>query len=86
MLTTTEDEAAEAEYVAEQVLAHREAGVALKRQAVLFRAAHHSDQLEVELGRRNVPFVTATSRSRLLAESKRTLTLIASLLPMRKTS
>ncbi|TMA77977.1 MAG: ATP-dependent helicase, partial [Deltaproteobacteria bacterium] len=57
VLTTTEDEAAEAEYVAEQVLAHREAGVALKRQAVLFRAAHHSDQLEVELGRRNVPFV-----------------------------
>ncbi len=57
VLTTTEDEAAEAEYVAERVLEHREAGVALRRQAVLFRAAHHSDQLEVELGRRNVPFV-----------------------------
>src|SRR6185436_12304389 len=26
-------------------------------QAVLFRASHHSDALEVELGRRNIPFV-----------------------------
>jgi len=57
VLVTTEDEAAQAEYVAERVLEHREAGVALRRQAVLFRTAHHSDQLEVELGRRNVPFV-----------------------------
>src|SRR5262249_14548196 len=32
-------------------------GVELKRQAVLFRAAHHSDALEVELARRNIPFV-----------------------------
>ena len=29
----------------------------LKHQAVLFRAAHHSDLLEVELARRNIPFV-----------------------------
>ena len=29
----------------------------LKEQAVLFRAAHHSDLLEVELARRNIPFV-----------------------------
>ncbi len=57
VLATTEDEAAQAEYVAERVLEHREAGIALRRQAVLFRAAHHSDQLEVELARRNVPFV-----------------------------
>jgi DNA helicase-2/ATP-dependent DNA helicase PcrA len=39
------------------VLAEREAGVPLKRQAVLFRSAHHSDALEVELVRRNVPYV-----------------------------
>jgi DNA helicase-2/ATP-dependent DNA helicase PcrA len=51
------DEAVQADYVAEQVLAHREQGLPLKRQAVLFRASHHSDLLEVELGRRNVPFV-----------------------------
>ena len=36
---------------------HREAGIALKRQAVLFRAAHHSDLLEIELWRRDIPFV-----------------------------
>ena len=36
---------------------HRERGVALKQQAVLFRAGHHSDLLEVELARRNIPFV-----------------------------
>jgi DNA helicase-2/ATP-dependent DNA helicase PcrA len=31
--------------------------VALRQQAVLFRAAHHSDALEIELGRRQIPFV-----------------------------
>ena len=45
------------DYVAARVLEHREAGIDLKRQAVLMRAAHHSDLLEVELGRRNIPFV-----------------------------
>jgi DNA helicase II / ATP-dependent DNA helicase PcrA len=39
------------------VLEHREEGVPLVRQAVLFRAAHHSDLLEVELSRRGIPFV-----------------------------
>ncbi|MBI4514787.1 MAG: ATP-dependent helicase [Deltaproteobacteria bacterium] len=56
-LVTAEDESCQVEYVAEQVLANREAGIELKRQAVLFRAAHHSDQLELELARRNIPFV-----------------------------
>src|SRR5262249_50969676 len=39
------------------ILERREEGVALTRQAVLFRAAHNSDALEVELGHRNIPFV-----------------------------
>ena len=56
-LATVEDEAAQARYVADSVLDHREAGIALRRQAVLFRTAHHSDPLEIELGRRNIPFV-----------------------------
>jgi ATP-dependent DNA helicase UvrD/PcrA len=56
-LVSAEDEAAQASYVADHVLDYREAGIALKRQAVLFRAAHHSDLLEIELGRRNIPFV-----------------------------
>ncbi len=52
-----EDETAQVRYVADSVLDHREAGIALRRQAVLFRTAHHSDLLEIELGRRNIPFV-----------------------------
>jgi DNA helicase-2/ATP-dependent DNA helicase PcrA len=56
-LVSAEDETVRASYVADHVLEHREAGIALKRQAVLFRAAHYSDLLEIELGRRNIPSV-----------------------------
>lgn len=56
-LATVDDEAAQVEYVVARVLEQREAGVALRRQAVLFRTSHHSDALEVELGRRNIPYV-----------------------------
>jgi DNA helicase II / ATP-dependent DNA helicase PcrA len=56
-LRTCLDEAEQSDVVCDAVLEHREAGVPLKEQAVLFRAAHHSDQLEVELARRNIPFV-----------------------------
>ena len=51
------DEAEEAADVAERVLAEHERGVALREQAVLMRTAHHSDLLELELGRRRVPYV-----------------------------
>ena len=54
---TVEDSDAEAEYVVESILANREEGMALKEQAVLFRSAHHSDRLELELMRRNIPYV-----------------------------
>jgi DNA helicase-2/ATP-dependent DNA helicase PcrA len=43
--------------VCDAVLAHREEGIELREQAVLFRTGHHSDLLEIELGRRNIPFV-----------------------------
>ena len=56
-LVSVEDEAQQAEWVADQVLARREGGVVLKQQAVLFRAAHHSAALELELLRRDIPFV-----------------------------
>jgi DNA helicase-2/ATP-dependent DNA helicase PcrA len=52
-----DDLEAQAEYVALQVLQKREAGIALRRQAVLFRTGSHSDLLEVELTRRRIPFV-----------------------------
>ncbi|SAL34002.1 UvrD/REP helicase [Caballeronia concitans] len=51
------DEADQARYVVEKVLEAREGGMKLKSQAVLFRAAHHSATLEIELTRRNIPFV-----------------------------
>jgi len=54
---TVEDGDAEAEYVVESVLANRELGMQLKEQAVLFRGSHHSDRLELELVRRNIPYV-----------------------------
>ena len=54
---TLEDDAAQIDYIVREVLAGREAGVALCRQAVLFRNGHHSDGLELELIRRNIPYV-----------------------------
>ena len=56
-LVSVRDEADQARYVVEQVLAQREAGLTLKAQAVLFRASHHSGPLEIELARRNIPFL-----------------------------
>jgi DNA helicase II / ATP-dependent DNA helicase PcrA len=56
-LITIRDEAAQAQYAAEQILAYRESGIALKSQAVLFRSSSHSAQLELELSRRAIPFV-----------------------------
>jgi DNA helicase-2/ATP-dependent DNA helicase PcrA len=56
-LVTVRDEADQARYVADKVLENREEGVKLKQQSVLFRASYHSGALEVELTRRNIPFV-----------------------------
>ena len=57
ILATCPDESAQAEAVADLILDHYEAGTPLRRQAVLFRSAHHSDLLELELHRRGIPFV-----------------------------
>ena len=56
-LVLVPDEASQARFVAEQVLREREGGIALKRQAVLFRTSHHSAALELELMRRDIPFI-----------------------------
>ncbi|MCA6113586.1 ATP-dependent helicase [Bradyrhizobium sp. WSM 1738] len=56
-LVTVRDEADQARYIVEQVLSNREQGLRLKEQAVLFRTSSHSGPLEVELTRRNIPFV-----------------------------
>ncbi len=55
-LVNCEDKTDQAEYIIRQILTHREAGVNLHRQAVLFRASHHSILLEAELARRDIPF------------------------------
>ena len=57
LLRSCADEATQAEAVCTSVLAHREDGVALRSQAVLFRAGHHSTTLEVALARRRIPYV-----------------------------
>ncbi len=51
------DEAQQAREVCERVLEAREEGMELRAQAVLFRAGHDSDVLELELTRRDIPFV-----------------------------
>jgi DNA helicase-2/ATP-dependent DNA helicase PcrA len=51
------DEREQSESVADRVLDLYEQGVALQKQAVLFRAVHHSADLEIELARRRIPFV-----------------------------
>jgi DNA helicase-2/ATP-dependent DNA helicase PcrA len=56
-IVSVRDEADQAFYIVEKVLERREEGLALKTQSVLFRASHHSGPLEVELTRRNIPFV-----------------------------
>nr|WP_298722436.1 ATP-dependent helicase [uncultured Steroidobacter sp.] len=53
---SVQDDKAQALYVVEQILATREQGVALRRQAVLMRNSHHGDMLELELIRRNIPY------------------------------
>ena len=56
-LVTVRDESDQARCVAERVLERREGGMALRSQAVLFRSSSHSAQLEIELARRDIPFV-----------------------------
>ncbi|MEN8041501.1 MAG: ATP-dependent helicase, partial [Actinomycetota bacterium] len=56
-LVTCYDESAQADWVCDRVLEIREQGIDLRDQAVLFRTGHHSGGLEIELARRNIPFV-----------------------------
>jgi DNA helicase II / ATP-dependent DNA helicase PcrA len=55
-LVNCEDESDQAAYVIRKILEHREAGIDLRRQAVLFRASHHSMMLEADLARAKIPF------------------------------
>jgi DNA helicase-2/ATP-dependent DNA helicase PcrA len=55
-VVTCHDEDEQSDFIVRRVLELRENGVLLKRQAVLFRATHHSLPLELELQRRNIPY------------------------------
>ncbi len=56
-LVSVKDDRDQARFIVERVLERREEGIELKSQAVLFRTSHHSAALELELTRRNIPFV-----------------------------
>ena len=56
-LVTVRDETEQARCIVEHILENRECGTRLKEQAVLFRTSSHSGSLEIELTRRNIPFV-----------------------------
>ena len=56
-LVTVADDVGQVNFVVDTVLRNREDGTSLKEQAVLFRTSHHSAMLEIELARRNIPFV-----------------------------
>ena len=56
-LVSVKDDAGQVGCVVASILENREAGMDLKQQAVLFRTSSHSALLEIELTRRNIPFV-----------------------------
>ncbi|MFZ0851984.1 MAG: ATP-dependent helicase [Hyphomicrobiaceae bacterium] len=56
-LVTVADDVGQVSFVVESILRNRENGTLLKDQAVLFRTSHHSGMLEIELARRNIPFI-----------------------------
>jgi ATP-dependent DNA helicase UvrD/PcrA len=57
LLVRCHDEATQAREICARVLDAYEDGSALRDQAVLVRAAHHSDILEIELSARKIPYV-----------------------------
>ena len=57
LLVRCHDEATQAIQICARVLEAHEDGAALRDQAVLVRAAHHSDILEIELSARKIPYV-----------------------------
>jgi DNA helicase-2/ATP-dependent DNA helicase PcrA len=51
------DDSSQSKFVAEKILELREEGLNLKDIAVLFRSGWHSNDLEIELSSRNIPFL-----------------------------
>lgn len=55
-LVPAQNASQEAQYIAEQVLALLDDGASLSEIAVLFRSSFHSQQLELELTKRDIPY------------------------------
>lgn len=55
-LVPTSNAKQEADYIAEQILTLRDEGVQMNDMAVLFRATFHSQALEMELMKRDIPY------------------------------
>lgn len=55
-IVPTRDVVEQASFVAQRLLELRDEGIALEQMAVLYRAHHHSMELQLELGRRGIPF------------------------------
>lgn len=57
VLLRCDDEPDQSRQVCDRILDHHQKGTGLREQAILVRAAHHSDLLELELAARRIPFV-----------------------------
>ena len=57
LLVRAQDEHMQSRFIAQKILELREEGVGLSEIAVLFRSSFHSFDLELELQRRDIPFV-----------------------------
>ena len=56
VVVSARDENEQSRFVAERIAELREAGAPLREMAVLFRSSSHSFDLEIELGKHNIPF------------------------------
>src|SRR5206468_12482092 len=56
MLADVEIDSEQATYNANQILCAKDEGIPFHAQAVLMRSSHHSQKLEIELTKRNIPF------------------------------
>ena len=57
VLVRAEDENAQSRFVAQRILELREEGTALNDMAVLVRSSYQAFDLEIELGKRGIPFI-----------------------------
>ena len=55
-LVTCEDDQQQTDFLVRKVLKHREEGIPLKDQAVLYRSSHHAIGLELELAHKRIPY------------------------------